>query len=140
MSKNDATSFTENFLDTRDLEDRRYYLSEVADTCQEAESSEDFYDGYYVYECDDFDCPIHNQDIRDELDLLERIADEVDGYVYGVTLIHENYRETYAEDYASEIHGTDNSLFGYVDWESYAQDMFSDYDEITVDGQTFYYL
>lgn len=106
---------------------------------------------------------INSQDIIDRIDELEELgdegrsldddqeladlkafADEAESYAadwkYGVTLVNDDYFETFAEDEVSEIFGIDSSIFPYycMDWEKVAEEMQYDYTEITLGSSTFW--
>lgn len=143
-SKHDATDFGADVLDSRGLDDRLIYLEECGTVCEdeEREAEEDIETREYV--CEDFDCPIHNEDMKKELESLIEMRDESgDEWRYGISFIAESYFKDYARDYAEDIHG--NALsdaqwpFDSIDWDDAADSLQMDYTMITVDGSDFWY-
>ena len=91
----------------------------------------------------------------DKIDDIERIAaieeliEEVgkEDFEFGVTFIRENFWVEYCEDFAYECgylsspYGASdtNPLWYHIDWESWADSMSQDYDQIKFDGDTYYW-
>ena len=80
----------------------------------------------------------------DELTTLNEFKDEHDSRVWrsGIFFINESYFEDYAEQYAYDVGDIreDSPMVNHIDWESYADDLKSDYTSIDFDGETYYYL
>ncbi len=80
---------------------------------------------------------------REELDILRAAEKEIDGYMHGVTLIHDSYFKNYARDYARDVTGytTDDNAWplNCIDWDAAAEQLQSDFTEIMINGETYYY-
>lgn len=60
---------------------------------------------------------------------------------YGVTLVHEDYFEDYAQEFAEDIGAIDRNAqwpLQYIDWEEAADALKMDYSEVDFDGQAYY--
>lgn len=86
-------------------------------------------------------------DYLEELEFLEAVIEEGESYSrywgHGATLIHEDYFEQYAQDYAEDIGaiGRDTSWpANHIDWEAAAEDLKQDYTEISFGGHNYYVL
>ena len=56
----------------------------------------------------------------------------------GVELISDGDFKDYAKEYANEIYDIPESLIYYIDWESFADDLESDYTSIELSGKTYW--
>ena len=79
-----------------------------------------------------------------ELNELKELADEGEGFPdwkYGMTLIHDSYFKTYAQEFAEEIGAVDRE-WGWpachIDWEAAAESLQMDYSAITFGHNTYW--
>lgn len=109
-------------LNPNDLLERLKYLENQVEENQVEENEDEFF-GYYELE-----------ELRENGDTLKQLAEN------GTVLINADYFEEYIQDYLKES-GVLNGVPNYIviDWESTANDMLSDYSEIGLDGEWFYY-
>jgi hypothetical protein len=122
-----AISNTEDYIDSRDVEDRIEFLRE-----QIVEFKNEGYD---------------TKEEQNELDLLEQLKEDLEGdseWEYGLTLINENYWQEYAEECAQDFGYIDRDKqyqwpFNCIDWEQAADELQMDYSEVDFNGTTFYY-
>jgi hypothetical protein len=85
-------------------------------------------------------------DDAEELKTLKALAEEGEGYSddwrHGAQLINEDYFETYAREFAEDMHGAEMRSaswpFSCIDWEQAAAELQQDYSAIDFDGQTFW--
>jgi hypothetical protein len=104
------------------------------------------------------------RDLADELEELERLEEldateqerlealrELQGELFTDTLaeyaehesamIPEGEFAEYAEEFAYDVgyadHADNNPLHAYIDWEEWAEDLKSDYREVTFEGETY---
>lgn len=89
----------------------------------------------------------HGEDFEDveELEALralnEKGEDATVDWRYGVTLIHEDYFEQYAEELAEDIALINrNALWplNHIDWKAAAEELKIDYTTVDFDGETYY--
>jgi hypothetical protein len=86
-----------------------------------------------------------NADDAEELKALKALAEEGEGYSdwrHGAQLINEDYFETYAREFAEDLHGAEMRSaawpFSCIDWEQAAAELQQDYSAVDFDGQTFW--
>lgn len=89
----------------------------------------------------EYDIEIWNDDYKEELDNLKKLAEECEGYSsdwkYGETLIRDSYFVEYAEQLADDIGAIDNNAkwpLNHIDWEAAAEELQYDYTMIDYDG------
>jgi len=85
----------------------------------------------------------------DELEILQTLIDEIADVnfipkvaIWGVTLIHEDFFEEYAEEFAMEIGAINRDMSwpaNCIDWTKAARFLKIDYTEVDFDGETFYF-
>jgi len=78
----------------------------------------------------------------DELEILQTLIDEIADARWGVTLIHEDFFEEYAEEFAMEIGAINRDMSwpaNCIDWTKAARFLKIDYTEVDFDGETFYF-
>lgn len=143
---------SENTIDSRDViarieylnpwkvEDKRTAYVEEFKTQEEAQ-------GYIDEQPEDERghlVAVEYTDEAEELKALQDLAqegeDNAEDWQYGATLIHEDYFETYAEEYASDLRDYDEAQwpFMHIDWAAAADHLKMDYSEVEFDGQTYY--
>ena len=86
---------------------------------------------------------------EERIEAIEELIEEVgkDNFEMGVTFIRSNYWVSYCEDCAydfgfiSSPYGKSdtNPLWYHIDWESWADSMAQDYDQIEFDGDDYYW-
>ena len=87
------------------------------------------------------------EDDEERIKAIEELIEEVgkDNFDMGVTFVRSNYWVSYCEDTAYEfgyLDGSPNSynpLHYHIDWESWADSMAQDYDQIEFDGDDYYW-
>lgn len=74
-----------------------------------------------------------------QIDELEREMSRE--FIYGVTMIHEDYFEEYARDLVQDCGDIPRTLPRWivVDWSATASNLQDDYSETLFDGETYYY-
>ena len=87
---------------------------------------------------------VRNIDEQGELDSLNELAEEADGYTsdwkYGEALIHESYFVEYVEELLKDIGVLPTEIPWYIviDWDATAAHVKQDYTELDFNGQTYY--
>ena len=86
---------------------------------------------------------------EERIEAIEDLIEEVgkDNFEMGVTFVRSNYWVSYCEDCAydfgfiSSPYGKSdtNPLWYHIDWESWADSMAQDYDQIEFDGDNYYW-
>ena len=86
---------------------------------------------------------------EERIEAIEDLIEEVgkDNFEMGVTFVRSNYWVSYCEDCAydfgfiSSPYGKSdtNPLWYHIDWESWADSMAQDYDQIEFDGDDYYW-
>ena len=86
---------------------------------------------------------------EERIEAIKELIEEVgkDNFEMGVTFIRSNYWVSYCEDCAydfgfiSSPYGKSdtNPLWYHIDWESWADSMAQDYDQIEFDGDNYYW-
>jgi hypothetical protein len=79
---------------------------------------------------------------KEELKELERLENEIDDFMHGATLVHENYFKKYAEQYADDIGAIDRNAkwpVNCIDWDEAAEQLRSDFSEVAIDGAAYYF-
>jgi len=80
---------------------------------------------------------------REELKILESLAEDAEGYapdwIYGATLIRESYFEDYCQELVSDIGDLPKNIPSYIaiDWAKTADNLRVDYTEVDYDGVTY---
>jgi len=72
--------------------------------------------------------------------LAEQGENDAEDWLYGATLIRYSYFTDYARDYVTEIYGESVGNvpdWVVVDWEATAENLATDYTELTFDGVTY---
>lgn len=124
-------------LDSRDIEGRRAYLADEIDT-YDFEANEP--EANLLYDADEI------AEMREELKALNEFCQYSEGYSgdwnSGATLIADDFFETYAEEYATELELVPNSdqwPSGYIDWKAAAEALQMDYTAVEdPDGNTWW--
>lgn len=141
-----------NVIDSRDVIARIEELQEQKDNYLEAydmwrEEKEEFEE---KHEGEGFNEPEPEPSIteaeEDELKELKALADEAEGYsgdwIYGVTLIREDYFVEYAKELCKDIGGLPKDLPWYIadhiDWEGVARELQQDYTEVDFAGTSYF--
>ena len=117
----DPISNTQDIIDSRDILERIKELESLEDEIEEED--------------------------KEELTKLKALIEELrdsggDSPEDGITLIHEDYFEDYAQELAEDIGaiGKDNQWpLHCIDWDRAANELKVDYSEVEFDGQTYYY-
>lgn len=125
-------SNSEDIIDSREVIERIKDLTDQRDTFNEDPTEN------AIFELTD--------DEVKELAALVKLADEAEGYAddwrYGVTLIRETYFETYAREFAEDMHGeaikNASWPFDSIDWEAAASDLQMDYTSVEFDGVSYW--
>lgn len=111
---------TQDVIDTRDIQDRIVALS------------------------DDLALDPDNEDIHEEmLNLREfKAGFDAENWEDGATIIADNYFTEYAEEMAKDcgyINGdTEKWPFTHIDWDAAADELKTDYTEVTFNGETYW--
>jgi response regulator RpfG family c-di-GMP phosphodiesterase len=138
-----------NYLDTRELEERRQELQVLKDELDEAReiyrqegmSEEDIEKIEAVKErLSDAELEFGHEE-AEELKELDALADQISEWKHGETLIPCDKFERYARDFASDIGAIDDSLkwpCTCIDWEEAASELAMDFTEVTYLGTDYY--
>ena len=120
------------------LECKQAYEEVMADPFDfEAEEVEMAQRHYFDHTFDEVDA--------EELKQLRDFKDALEGYCewqHGEALIHEDHREDYARELASDIGaitGDENWPLNFIDWKAATEELFRyDYTSAELDGETYY--
>ena len=145
--------FTENIIDTRDLQDRIDELNDDIDTLDNeiSELSEEIDDldendpddkNEIDLKLDDIEDKREQiEELQEELSMLLDVESEVPEFRHGETLIHENYWVEYVQDLCEDC-GYISRDFPHwiaIDWDATADNVAADYSTIELDGNTYYF-
>ena len=89
---------------------------------------------------DDQDDPL-DADEAERMAELREARDNISEWIYGETLIREDYFTQYAQQLAEDIGAIDPSAswpLSHIDWEAAADALKQDYTEIELGGSTYY--
>ncbi len=143
-----------NILDTRDLEERREELETDLQTLDDIiteeeeallEAQEEDPEGGHQEEEEALLAATDERagwldENQEELDELNRLAQEVGEWADGNALIEEGDFTEYAQELAEDIGAVgDNSGWITIDWEDTADNLKADYSEIEYQGTTYLY-
>ena len=87
------------------------------------------------------------EEMFDALTHLRNLAaqgEDVDDWDYGVVLVRDDYWQTYAEEFWTDVYGSELELPEYarpyvtIDWEMWARDLQMDYTAVDFDGVTYW--
>ena len=145
--------FTENIIDTRDIQDRIDEINddidtlenEISDLSEEVdELDEDNEDDKHEIDLklDDIeDKKGQIEDLQEELSMLLDVQSEVPEFRHGETLIHEDYWVEYVQALCEDCGyiSKDFPCWIEIDWEATAKNVATDYSTIELDGNTFYF-
>jgi hypothetical protein len=130
--------YTSPQSDIVDLEDLAKRLAEITDELDDHQARLDEGDETYL---DDYDL----QELRDERDRIQEVEDQFSQTLAEAarndsTMVSEYYWQAYAESFADDVGmvDTDSSMYPYIDWERWAEDLKMDYTSIEYGGVTFY--
>jgi hypothetical protein len=124
----------ENVIDSRDLVARLDELiDELDDLTEEMEASADG--------------AAEAAEWREERDAIEQIVETIDGYSgddakNGVSLIRDDYFESYARELAEEIGRIDQNVewpYTHIDWAGAANDLQTDYTAVDINGVDYWF-
>jgi len=81
---------------------------------------------------------------QQELDMLTNLENEIDDFMHGVSLIADDYFETYAQEYAHDVcempgRGSLRWPFTCIDWKQAAEELKSDFSSVEIEGNTYYF-
>lgn len=137
MTMTNPISNTDDVIDSRDVIARIEYLrEELADLESEADNDTNA----AVAEAKEALADWQNE-YGDELQSLEALASEAEGYApdwnYGSALIRDDYFQEYAEELANDIGAIDRNPTwpcNFIDWEAAAEALKQDYTCVEFDG------
>lgn len=145
--------FTENIIDTRDLQDRideiesdieslEEEISELSEEIDELDEDDPGDKNEIDLKLDDIeDRRGQIEDLQEELSMLLEVMSEVPEFSNGETLIHEDYWVEYVQEMCEDC-GYISKDFPYwpeIDWEATAKNVAMDYSTIELDGNTYYF-
>ena len=91
------------------------------------------------------DCEIEYNRYVEEIEELEALKEEIEnnsdeGFEYGIQLIHENYIDDYLDELLEDCGYIPKDLPSWIeiDWQATYDNMKEDYNEIELNGNTFY--
>jgi hypothetical protein len=118
MDKTCEITNTEDFFDSRDVDERIDYLEGL--------------DELEVYEAD-------------ELEALKQLREDVSSseWQYGLTLIRDSYFEDFAQEEAEQLGLISSDMkwpYYCIDWSEAASELQMDYLSVDFDGVTYWYL
>lgn len=86
-----------------------------------------------------------HDDLTQELDVLNALRDEAQGYAsdweYGETLVRDSFFTHYAKELAEDIGAINPNAawpLSHIDWEAAAEELKQDYTEVDFDGVTYW--
>lgn len=156
MTIPDSIQPGEKTIDTRDVAARLRYLRSLVDdlecsACETPLTIEENEDGEPVLVGHDPNCESADtvtlddfigSDDYEEIEFLEEIESaDIYGYEDGVTLIHDDHFQEYAEEEARSLYDADwdSWPFNLIDWEKAAEELQTDYSSIDVGNETYWY-
>lgn len=142
MKGQEEITNSENVIDSRDVIDRIQYLESLRDDFQD-DNNLPSYAG--LGESDEWQEWDESEEAQ-ELDVLQRLADDAEGYAegwrYGVALIRESYFTDYARELIEDCGNLPRDLPAYIEnninWDGVAEDLLADYTAVDFDGVTYY--
>ena len=66
---------------------------------------------------------------------------DFDDWEFGITLVHEDHIEEYAEEYLKEVFNFGDLpewIILHIDWEAVAEELFQDWSQVEFEGSTYY--
>ena len=138
-----------NYLDTRDLEERRQELQVLKDELDEAReiyrqegmSEEDIEQIEAVKErLSDAEQDFGDDEAK-ELEELNALADEITDWKHGETLIPCSDFQEYAQDFAEDVKAINRDArwpLNCINWEDAAEELAMDYMTVTFQGTDYY--
>ncbi|WP_439132419.1 hypothetical protein [Polaribacter sp.] len=135
-----------DYLDTRDLEEKRNDLKEqifnafIEEFPQYEEITESYEDIKQDKEEITSFIDLWNTEIE-EIEEINEIENDCSEFYYGETLINENYFEEYVKDLLTDC-GYISKDFPHwveIDWNSTAENVQQDYSQCDYQGETFYF-
>ena len=143
MLKRLQPNIGDDILDTRDVDD---LIEELTDELEEFD--EEAFSDFENLDDDELEEKYGSlrgsaETVYDKLVELLSFKEELEGYCdweHGETLINEDYREKYAEEFAHDIGAVgDNSDWIKIDWKATAEELFRyDYTSAEIQGETYY--
>jgi hypothetical protein len=142
-------------LDTRDLIERRDELKsqifsdfkerfeeeiEDVDDLEDFENKEEFEDSELVEGIDITDFLEMWDDEFKEIEEINEIEENCTDFIYGATLIHEDYFEEYCKELVEDCGYISKDFPSWieVDWDATANNMSSDYTSVSYRGDDYY--
>lgn len=147
-------NFSDNVIDTRDIQDRIDEINDEIDTLKEEindlsneiddleEEEEDGNQSLIDEKLDDIDDKKGEIEVlQEELKQLLEIKDEVPEFEDGNTLINADYWVEYCEELCKDCGYLSSDLPWWIeiDWEKTAENIAVDYSIVEIQGETFYY-
>ena len=134
-----------NIIDSRDVilrfEELEDELSSLESALEDAENEED----QEAIEVLQADIDSWKNDNEDELHELEKLVKDGQDYsadwIYGATLIHDDYFTRYAEELASDVCDMKSASewpFCCIDWDAASEQLKQDYTEIDFGGESYW--
>ena len=128
-------SLNDELNDLKNLEDYNGKQNNIDDKLEEISNKE-----LEIQECE-----VEYSRCAEELKELEALKDEVsnnsdEGFEYGIQLIHENYIDDYLDELLEDCGYIPKDLPSWIkiDWQATYDNMKEDYNEIELNGNTFY--
>jgi hypothetical protein len=136
----DEISFSEDVLDSRDIQSRIDWLDEqildIEDDINDAKHDGEEVPDEWVTDRDEY---------QEELDGLQSFKDNVDSSEWedGLTLINRDYWQEYVEELCEELGYVSDDLPNFIrsniDWEAVADELEADYSTADIEGEQFLY-
>ena len=137
--KNDYESDLESLNDElNDLQNELYDIENEEDIDNKLEEISD--KESEIQECE-FEYNRYAEELEELEALKEEISDNADeGFEYGIQLIHENYIDDYLDELLEDCDNLPKDLPHWIkiDWQATYDNMKEDYNEIELNGNTFY--
>lgn len=134
MRATSAIDNSQDVIDSRDVIARIEYLeSERQDLVDAEDTDEDS-------GLDEWDDGAEGQELK-ALKAFAAEGESLSDWTHGVSLIHEDYFETYAEELAEDIGAVQKDAAwpnSFIDWKAAAEALQQDYTSIDFDGTTYY--
>ena len=144
--KNDYESDLETLNDElNDLESELYDIENEEDYTDKQNDIDNKLEEIAEKENEIQDCELEYKRYSEELEELEALKEEIEsnsdeGFEYGIQLIHENYIDDYLDELLDSCGYIPKDLPSWIkiDWGVTYDNMKEDYNEIELNGNTFY--
>ena len=142
--KNVEIDYSDNMLDTRDLDERLDYLTGIKDVRADwMDAKREAMSDAEIDELENNEPEEFTDEMEKELAELEEAKSEISEWRDGKALIKDSHWVDFCREFVTDIGDLPSNLPIYIadniDWEGVADDLSNDYGTIDIMGNTFYY-